>query len=97
MRYETIFGRIILPGIGTAIAGLGIALAVIRPLNDFAQGPFWLISKVLLSLLIYIWLRGTLPRLRYDQLMGFGWKVLLPVSIANVVITSAVMFWRMPR
>jgi NADH-quinone oxidoreductase subunit H len=95
IRYETIFGRIMLPGVGTAITALGIALIVFRPLNDFAQGPFWLVSKVLLSLLIYIWLRGTLPRLRYDQLMGFGWKVLLPVSILNVVVTSAVMFWRL--
>jgi NADH-quinone oxidoreductase subunit H len=95
IRYETIFGRIILPGVGTAITVLGIALVAFPPLNDFAQGPFWLVSKVLLSLLIYIWLRGTLPRLRYDQLMVFGWKVLLPASILNVVVTSAVMFWRL--
>jgi NADH-quinone oxidoreductase subunit H len=94
IRYETVFGRIVLPGLGTAITVLGIALIVFPPLNDFAQGPFWLVSKVLFSLLIYIWLRGTLPRLRYDQLMAFGWKVLLPASILNVVVTSAVMFWR---
>jgi NADH-quinone oxidoreductase subunit H len=37
---------------------------------------------------VYVWVRGTLPRLRYDQLMGFGWKFLLPLSILNVVITS---------
>ncbi len=39
-------------------------------------------------LFIYVWVRGTLPRLRYDQLMGIGWKVLLPASLANVVLTS---------
>jgi NADH-quinone oxidoreductase subunit H len=40
-------------------------------------------------------MRGTLPRFRYDQLMDFGWKFLLPVSIANVVLTSAFILWRM--
>ena len=56
--------------------------------NLLAQGPFWFLTKVLAFLFIYVWVRGTLPRLRYDQLMGIGWKVLLPVSLANVVLTS---------
>jgi NADH-quinone oxidoreductase subunit H len=94
LRYETIWGRLVLPGIGTVITLLGIGLAAYAPLNHLAQGPFWLVSKVLLALVIYIWMRGTLPRLRYDQLMGFGWKILLPASIFNLVLTSAVMFWR---
>jgi NADH-quinone oxidoreductase subunit H len=50
---------------------------------------------VFIFLFVYIWMRGTLPRFRYDQLMSFGWKFLLPVSIANVVLTSAVILWRM--
>ncbi len=54
----------------------------------YAQGPFWFLTKVLAFLFVYVWVRGTLPRLRYDQLMGLGWKVLLPVSLANVVLTS---------
>ena len=45
-------------------------------------------AKVFTFLFVYIWMRGTLPRFRYDQLMSFGWKFLLPVSIANVVLTS---------
>ncbi len=94
LRYETIFGRIILPGVGTVITLLGVGLAAYAPLNHLAQGPFWLVSKVLLALVIYIWMRGTLPRLRYDQLMSFGWKILLPASIFNLVLTSAVVFWR---
>jgi NADH-quinone oxidoreductase subunit H len=41
----------------------------------------------------YVWTRATLPRLRYDQLMSFGWKFLLPVSLANLVITALVKVW----
>jgi NADH-quinone oxidoreductase subunit H len=94
IRYETIFGRLILPAIGTGIAAAGVALLYFRQVNEFIQGPFWLLSKVFVFLFIYVWMRGTLPRLRYDQLMNVGWKLLLPVSIANVVITSfAILKW----
>jgi NADH-quinone oxidoreductase subunit H len=94
IRYETILGRLILPGIGAAIAALGAALLYFPDLNEFIQGPFWLLFKISVFLFIYVWMRGTLPRLRYDQLMNVGWKLLLPVSIANVIITSfAILKW----
>jgi NADH-quinone oxidoreductase subunit H len=94
LRYETIFGRVILPGLGTAIAVLGILLIVFPGVNEFIQGPFWLLSKIFVFLFVYVWMRGTLPRFRYDQLMSFGWKLLLPVSLANVVITATfILFW----
>ena len=51
-------------------------------------GPLWFIGKLLLLLFLFIWMRTTLPRLRYDQLMRFGWKVLLPVATLNAVITA---------
>ena len=49
---------------------------------------FWFAIKVVFFIFVYIWVRGTLPRFRYDQLMAFGWKVLLPVAIANIIVTS---------
>jgi NADH-quinone oxidoreductase subunit H len=52
---------------------------------------FWFVLKVFLFIFLYIWVRGTLPRFRYDQLMSFGWKVLLPLAIANILITGLVM------
>jgi NADH-quinone oxidoreductase subunit H len=52
---------------------------------------FWFVAKVFFFLFLYIWVRGTLPRFRYDQLMGFGWKVLLPLALANIVVTSFVL------
>jgi NADH-quinone oxidoreductase subunit H len=54
-------------------------------------GPLWFVIKLLLVIFIFIWLRTTLPRLRYDQLMGFGWKVLLPVATVNAVVTAALV------
>jgi NADH-quinone oxidoreductase subunit H len=54
-------------------------------------GPLYLLAKIVGSLLIMIWVRATLPRLRYDRLMGFGWKVLLPLSLLNVFLTAVVI------
>jgi len=54
---------------------------------------FWFVAKVFFFLFLYIWVRGTLPRFRYDQLMAFGWKFLLPVAMANILITSLVYAW----
>jgi NADH-quinone oxidoreductase subunit H len=56
-------------------------------------GPLWFLLKLLGVLSAFIWLRATLPRLRYDQLMRFGWKVLLPVATINAVITALVVVW----
>ncbi|MEW6615880.1 MAG: NADH-quinone oxidoreductase subunit NuoH [Thermodesulfobacteriota bacterium] len=60
------------------------------------RGPFlppvlWFLIKVLAFVYFFIWVRATYPRFRYDQLMKFGWKVLLPLALVNIVITSFVM------
>jgi NADH-quinone oxidoreductase subunit H len=87
IRYTTPWGKLVLPVLGFVLAGVG-ALTAMPFAITFIQGPFWFLSKVLFFLFVYVWVRGTLPRLRYDQLMGIGWKLLLPVSLANVVLTS---------
>src|ERR1700745_2966324 len=48
----------------------------------------WFVAKIFAFLFLYIWVRSTLPRFRYDQLMGFGWKFLLPVAMANIFAPS---------
>jgi NADH-quinone oxidoreductase subunit H len=57
-------------------------------------GPIWLLLKIMLVALAMIWMRGTLPRLRYDQLMTLGWKVLIPAALVNIVVTGAVLLAR---
>jgi NADH-quinone oxidoreductase subunit H len=56
-------------------------------------GVIWFLLKVSLLLFFYVWIRWTLPRYRYDQLMQFGWKVLLPVAVINLLVTAAVVLY----
>ncbi len=57
-------------------------------------GPIWMLLKILLLLCLFIWVRATLPRLRYDQLMTLGWKILLPLATLNVLVTAVlVVVW----
>jgi len=56
-----------------------------------ALGLVWFLLKLFALLFIFIWIRWTYPRLRYDQLMNLGWKVLLPIALANIVVTAIVM------
>jgi NADH-quinone oxidoreductase subunit H len=56
-----------------------------------ALGPLWVILKMFAFVVLFIWVRATLPRLRYDQLMSFGWKVLLPLATVNVLVTAIVL------
>lgn len=59
-------------------------------------GVFYFFAKILFFLFLYIWLRGTLPRLRFDQLMNFGWKFLMPVAIFNIILTATFVFLKGP-
>ncbi len=55
--------------------------------------PLWFLLKLVLLLYVFIWIRTTLPRLRYDQLMRFGWKVLLPLATINALVTAVLVVW----
>ena len=57
------------------------------------MGPLWFVAKLAVLLFLFIWMRTTLPRLRYDQLMRFGWKVLLPVATVNAIVTAVLVVW----
>jgi len=81
------FDRITLPVFGVVFFGLAGVLAfpatvpVLMPL-------FWFLAKLSFLLFIFIWIRATLPRFRYDQLMAFAWKFLFPVALANLLVTG---------
>src|SRR5262249_9083906 len=61
------------------------------PFEPFTSipGPIWLLFEMLVFLFVFIWIRATVPRLRYDRLMKLGWKVLLPIATVNVLVTAA--------
>ena len=60
-------------------------------MGPWLPGPIWFLIKVFCVIFFFIWERGTYPRLRYDHIMQFGWKVLLPLTLANVVVTAALV------
>jgi NADH-quinone oxidoreductase subunit H len=53
--------------------------------------PIWMVLKILTLVCFFIWIRATLPRLRYDQLMSMGWKVLLPLATLNILVTAVIV------
>jgi NADH-quinone oxidoreductase subunit H len=61
--------------------------------GPIVDGVWWLVAKASIFLFFYIWLRGTLPRFRYDQLMGLAWKVLLPLVLINIALTGLIRLW----
>jgi NADH-quinone oxidoreductase subunit H len=73
------------------LSGLMVTLFFAGWHGPWDIGPIWFLLKTAGVLFVFIWLRTTLPRLRYDQLMRFGWKVLLPVATVNAVVTAALV------
>jgi NADH-quinone oxidoreductase subunit H len=53
--------------------------------------PVWMVLKMLAVIVLFIWVRATMPRLRYDQLMSFGWKILLPLATLNLLVTAVIV------
>lgn len=76
------------------VAALTTTLFLGGWLGPVLPGPVWFILKTLLIIFIFIWVRGTFPRLRYDHIMKFGWKFLFPAALANVVITALIVALR---
>ena len=66
----------------------------LSPVPFIPDSPLWFFAKFGLLLFFFIWLRGTLPRFRYDQLMHFGWKVLVPVATLSILVTAGLIVWR---
>ena len=76
------------------VAAVGASLFFggwLSPVPFLPDSPLWFFAKMFAGLFFFIWLRGTLPRLRYDQLMAFGWKVLVPLATLNILVTAAVV------
>lgn len=71
-------------------------LTMVPGLDNPWLGPVWFVLKVQLLISVFVWLRGTLPRLRYDQFMGFGWKVLIEVSLVWIVLIALFPDYTLP-
>jgi NADH-quinone oxidoreductase subunit H len=82
-------GMFSISGLGTTLflGGWSAPLAVL----NFMPSWIWFFSKVMLSIVVMIWIRGTLPRLRQDQLMNFAWKFVLPLTLLNLFVAG---LWR---
>jgi len=95
MFFMAEYANMITVGCVATLMFFGGASSPLGHLTDFGgpyvmaiQSIFWFVLKVFAFLFLYIWVRSTLPRFRYDQLMSFGWKFLMPVAIVNIIFTS---------
>jgi NADH-quinone oxidoreductase subunit H len=73
------------------IAAVFAASFFVPVLQDILLALFWFCGKILILLFLFIWVRGTLPRFRYDQLMRFAWIVLFPLAMANLLVTGLIV------
>lgn len=78
-----------LAGFGVALGLVGVVL-LLPGVRERVQDIFWFIAKASIFMYLYIWYRGTFPRYRFDQLMKVGWKVLLPIALAVLILTALV-------
>src|SRR5437870_5018548 len=84
--------RLTLPVFGVIFLGIAAAFLLASVQAIFIP-LFWFLAKVGLILFTFIWVRGTLPRFRYDQLMHFAWKVLFPLALVNLLVTGLLVAW----
>ncbi len=91
-----LWDRFSLPAFSVAFAFLG-ALFLVPFLKPILIPLFWFVAKTGFLLFVFIWVRGTLPRFRYDQLMNFTWKFLFPVSILNLLLTALAVALQGPK
>jgi NADH-quinone oxidoreductase subunit H len=83
-----------LGGWTSPFAGFGFMPTIHNNLVNALLSIFWFVIKVFFFLCLYVWVRGTLPRFRYDQLMNFGWRFLMPLAILNIIGTSLWLAYR---
>jgi NADH-quinone oxidoreductase subunit H len=81
--------KLLLAAIGLLLTGLGLLFAI-PTVNGAVIGLFWFFLKVFLFIYLLIWFRGTFPRFRYDQLMNIGWKYLIPLGLAAILVNAVV-------
>ena len=79
---------------------VGIVIAALAPLLGL-PGTHWLVLKIFGLLCVFLWLRATFPRYRYDQIMRLGWKILIPITLVWIVVEAAMLSyhvgpWRTP-
>ncbi len=88
-RVQRLERRLFLVAVNLVLVALGL-LFLIPAVNQAAIGPFWFFSKVALFVYLMIWIRGTFPRYRYDQLMNIGWKRMIPIGMVAILVNAAV-------
>jgi len=77
-----------------AVVALGVVACAVPfalpPVNQLIIGVFWFLFKVSVIIYVFIWMRGTFPRFRYDQLMNIGWKYMIPIGMGAILVNAAV-------